>query len=117
MTMPTASLLLPRASHARGSVELPGSKSISNRMLLLAALASGTTRITGLLASDDTRYMMQALRDCGIVIESLGPQEAIIHGNADFPQRQADIFLGNAGTAMRSLTGALAVLGGEFTLA
>jgi len=116
MTTPTSSLLLPRANRAQGTVVLPGSKSISNRMLLLAALATGTTRLTGLLDSDDTRYMMQALRDCGIQIESPGAEEAIIHGNPNFPNRQAEIFLGNAGTAMRSLTGALAVLGGDFTL-
>ena len=101
---------LPPARHARGSIRLPGSKSISNRALLLAALARGTTELVGLLDADDTRVMVQALRSLGIVID--GTQ--VTGAGGVFPNRQADLFLGNAGTAFRSLTAALAMSGGEY---
>src|SRR6476620_6862036 len=63
---------LPAARRAAGSVRLPGSKSISNRLLLLAALAGGTTELTGLLEADDTRVMIDALRQLGVGIEGSG---------------------------------------------
>ena len=67
-------LTLPAAQHAEGAVALPGSKSISNRMLLLAALARGTTTLTGLLESDDTKVMLDALRTLGVMIRDIGGQ-------------------------------------------
>ena len=109
---------LQPAMHAKGTVRLPGSKSISNRTLLLAALAEGTTHIKDLLASDDTHVMLMALQKLGIKWEQIGEsQDYIVHGiNSVLPIHQADLFMGNAGTAIRPLTAALAVLGGDYTL-
>lgn len=109
---------LQPAMHASGTVRLPGSKSISNRTLLLAALASGTTTILDLLASDDTHVMLMALQKLGVKWEQVGESSNyVIHGAAGaFPVHQADLFMGNAGTAIRPLSAALAVLGGDYTL-
>ena len=107
---------LPRARQARGVVALPGSKSISNRVLLLAALAAGSTDISGLLDSDDTRVMLAALRQLGVEIADGGPGRATVTGAGRFPAGQADLFLGNAGTAFRPLTAALALMGGQYRL-
>ena len=113
----TAFLDLPPLRAVSGAVRLPGSKSISNRVLLLAALCAGRTVVHDLLDSDDTRVMLDALRQlgCGVAVEGA---RAVIDGigaRADRPLR-ADLFLGNAGTAMRPLAAALAVLGGNYTL-
>jgi 3-phosphoshikimate 1-carboxyvinyltransferase len=109
---------LQPAMHAQGAVKLPGSKSISNRTLLLAAIASGTTHIHELLASDDTHVMLMALQKLGIKWEQVGEsQDYIVHGtDGRLPVHHADLFLGNAGTAIRPLTAALAVIGGDYTL-
>jgi 3-phosphoshikimate 1-carboxyvinyltransferase len=109
---------LQPATRARGSVHLPGSKSISNRILLLSALASGTTDIRQLLASDDTHVMLMALQKLGVKWEQVDvSQDYSVHGvDGVLPVHQADLFMGNAGTAIRPLTAALAVLGGDFTL-
>lgn len=109
---------LSPALHAQGIVRLPGSKSISNRILLLAALAQGTTQIFDLLASDDTHVMLMALQKLGVRWEQVGDtQQYIVHGvNGVLPVHQADLFMGNAGTAIRPLTAALAVIGGDYTL-
>lgn len=107
---------LPPLIGAGGTVLLPGSKSISNRVLLLAALAEGDTRITGLLDSDDTRVMLSALHALGVSVATQGA-DTIVHGcGGHFPTRRADLFMGNAGTAIRPLTAALALLGGRYTL-
>jgi 3-phosphoshikimate 1-carboxyvinyltransferase len=111
---------LPPLLAAAGRVQLPGSKSISNRVLLLAGLAAGTTAIHDLLDSDDTQVMLAALAQLGCGIErrdgvlrvgGLG-ERLVVH--------RADLFLGNAGTAMRPLTAVLALLaalqGGHFEL-
>lgn len=103
--------------HVEGVVRLPGSKSISNRTLLLAALAEGTTTIHDLLASDDTLVMLGALRSLGIQWEQLDERTHVVHGaGGTLPNHEADLFMGNAGTAIRPLTAALAVIGGDFTL-
>jgi 3-phosphoshikimate 1-carboxyvinyltransferase len=103
--------------HAEGTVRLPGSKSISNRTLLLAALAEGTTTIHGLLASDDTLVMLGALHSLGIQWEQQGDHTHVVHGaGGALPVHVADLFMGNAGTAIRPLTAALAVIGGDYTL-
>ncbi|MDL2355770.1 MAG: 3-phosphoshikimate 1-carboxyvinyltransferase [Pseudomonadota bacterium] len=103
--------------HVEGTVRLPGSKSISNRTLLLAALAGGSTTIVDLLASDDTMVMLGALHSLGIQWEQLDERTHIVHGaNGVLPVHQADLFMGNAGTAIRPLTAALAVIGGDYTL-
>jgi 3-phosphoshikimate 1-carboxyvinyltransferase len=142
----TRFLDLPPLASAAGTVRLPGSKSISNRVLLLAGLCAGSTLIHDLLDSDDTRVMLDALRalGCGVIRESpkdaasqRPPPEGIEEsGKATFPRatdavridgiggvlraREADIFLGNSGTSTRSVTAALAVLassqGARFTI-
>ena len=101
-----------------GSVRLPGSKSISNRVLLLAALARGDTRVEGLLLADDVERMVEALGALGIPLERQEHGATIVHGGAgSFPVKRAALFLGNAGTAFRPLTAALAFSGGNYELA
>jgi 3-phosphoshikimate 1-carboxyvinyltransferase len=114
----TAFLDLPPLVGAAGTVRLPGSKSISNRVLLLAALASGTTTIHDLLDSDDTRVMLDALRALGCGIQPAGNTLQItgLGGQLKPNETLLPLFLGNAGTAMRPLTAALSLLGGEFEL-
>jgi 3-phosphoshikimate 1-carboxyvinyltransferase len=112
----TAFLDLPALSHAQGMVKLPGSKSISNRVLLLAALSAGRTLVHDVLDSDDTRVMLDALRQLGCTVEKSRDTVAITGLGGKAPLSPAKLFLGNAGTAMRPLTAALAVLGGDFTL-
>ena len=109
---------LPPLRRAAGTVRLPGSKSISNRTLLLAALAEGTTDIHDLLDSDDTRVMLDGLRRLGVGLQSTGLNRWHVTGvGGAFPVKQADLFLGNAGTAFRPLTAALALSQGTYTLA
>ena len=112
----TAFLDLPPLATAGGRVRLPGSKSISNRVLLLAALSEGTTEVHDLLASDDTRVMLDALVAIGCIVEEGGDAVRITGLGAAPPRSPAKLFLGNAGTAMRPLAAALALLGGEFEL-
>lgn len=114
----TAYLDLAPARVMRGNVTLPGSKSISNRVLLLAALAEGRTLIHDLLDSDDTRYMLEALAKLGVAIDRKpGSQTVTVDGCAGiFPVKRADLFLGNAGTAVRPLTAALAVMDGHYRI-
>ena len=105
-------------ARVNGTVALPGSKSISNRTLLLAALAQGTTEVKGLLAADDIHYMLEALKTLGIQWEQQGDsRDFIVQGAAgSFPVKSAELFLGNAGTAFRPLTAALALSQGHYTL-
>ena len=119
-----AFLDIPPLQSAHGTVQLPGSKSISNRVLLLAGLCSGTTTLAGVLDSDDTRVMLAALQKIGCELERHDISTVTITGiGAQLPPgvaQQSDapleLFLGNAGTAMRPLTAALAMLGGHFLL-
>ena len=124
----TAFLDIPSLQQAGGTVTLPGSKSISNRVLLLSAFCEGSTWVHDLLDSDDTRVMLVALRQLGCVVEPKpGTNSVCITGlgqrTADGksaglkkPSTAIEFFMGNAGTAMRPLTAALAVMGGDFTL-
>ena len=112
----TGFLDIPPLDSAAGTVRLPGSKSISNRVLLLAALSEGTTRLHDLLDSDDTRVMLDALRALGCGVRHSGTTVEITGLGDQPPAAHARLFLGNAGTAMRPLTAALAVIGGEFEL-
>ena len=112
----TPFLDLPPLAGASGTVRLPGSKSISNRVLLLAALAGGTTTVHDLLDSDDTRVMLDALAALGCRIERAGAKLRIEGLDGRLRTSGVQLFLGNAGTAMRPLTAALALLGGEFEL-
>jgi 3-phosphoshikimate 1-carboxyvinyltransferase len=116
----TPFLDLPPLQSAQGTVRLPGSKSISNRVLLLAGLSQGTTRVHDLLDSDDTQVMLDALRTLGCGVQPVGDSLHITGIGGRLAVADASLFLGNAGTAMRPLTAALAVLaatqGGHFEL-
>ena len=113
----TAFLDIPPLQGASGTVTLPGSKSISNRVLLLSALCQGTTVVHDLLASDDTRVMLAALRQLGCGVDAQGTTVTITGLGGQLKHHDAiEFFMGNAGTAMRPLTAALAVLGGDFML-
>ncbi|MFN9153114.1 MAG: 3-phosphoshikimate 1-carboxyvinyltransferase [bacterium] len=115
---------LPALSRAAGAIRLPGSKSISNRTLLLCALSEGRTRVLDLLRSDDTARMLDALEGLGVdIVQSVdgsaqgGGLTALVEGcGGNLPVREADLFLGNAGTAFRPLTAALAAVGGHYRL-
>jgi 3-phosphoshikimate 1-carboxyvinyltransferase len=113
-----AYLDLAPAAHARGKVVLPGSKSISNRTLLLAALADGTTTLRGLLDADDVDRMLDALAALGIRLERVaGTRDVVVYGTGGtIPAPSAELFLGNAGTAFRPLTAVLALAGGSYAL-
>jgi 3-phosphoshikimate 1-carboxyvinyltransferase len=101
---------------AKGEVMLPGSKSISNRTLLLAALCEGETLVKNLLKSDDTDVMLAALAKLGVVVERAGEDYRVTGCGGVFPVKEADLFLGNAGTAFRPLTAALAFQQGSYRL-
>ncbi|RYF76095.1 MAG: bifunctional 3-phosphoshikimate 1-carboxyvinyltransferase/cytidylate kinase [Comamonadaceae bacterium] len=107
---------LPPLAAAGGTVRLPGSKSISNRVLLLAALAEGSTAVHDLLDSDDTRVMLEALRRLGVGVREADGVWHIDGLGGRGRLQSAELFLGNAGTAMRPLAAALALSGGEFEL-
>jgi 3-phosphoshikimate 1-carboxyvinyltransferase len=106
------SIELKPMRRAAGTVRLPGSKSISNRVLLLAALAAGDTELHGLLDADDTRVMREALSNLGVRFS----HNKVTGVGGVFPVKKAELFLGNAGTAFRPLTAALAFSGGEYRL-
>jgi 3-phosphoshikimate 1-carboxyvinyltransferase len=117
------SLTLGPLSSANGEIQIPGSKSLSNRILLLAALAKGETKITNLLDSDDIRHMLDALNSLGVNYQlSDDGTSCTVQGvagplsNATSEPISADLFLGNAGTAMRPLTSALCLGKGEYLL-
>lgn len=112
---------LPAVKNAQGMVRLPGSKSISNRILLLAALAEGVTDIHDLLVSDDTARMLGALKDLGVSVVQINDGHYRVKGVGGrfplhFPVTKADLFLGNAGTAFRPLTAVLALAQGYYRL-
>lgn len=109
---------LAPVAHAAGTVALPGSKSISNRTLLLAALADGDTEVRGLLDADDVDLMLEALATLGVAIERHATsRDFLVRGQGGHvPVKAAQLFLGNAGTAFRPLTAALAFAGGSYEL-
>ena len=111
-----AYLDIPPLMSVSGTVRLPGSKSISNRVLLLAALSEGTTKVHDLLASDDTEVMLTALKQLGCKLEQRGDSVTIEGLGGRLSNDNIQLFMGNAGTAMRPLTAALAMLGGAFEL-
>lgn len=112
-------LLLNPIGKINGEVFLPGSKSLSNRALLIAALANGKTKITNLLASDDIKHMLNALTSLGVdySLSDCGTECTVIGNNGFFNvNKSLELYLGNAGTAMRPLCAALAASEGEFIL-
>jgi 3-phosphoshikimate 1-carboxyvinyltransferase len=112
----TAFLDIPPLTTAGGTLVLPGSKSISNRLLLLSALSQGTTTLHDLLDSDDTRVMLDALQILGCGVRQSGTTVEIDGLGGQPGNKKAALFMGNAGTAIRPLTAALAVMGGEYEL-
>ena len=112
------SLTLKPARMVDGVVQLPGSKSLSNRLLLLSSLARGRTEVHNLLESDDTQYMTAALETLGIglTFTEQGTRCLVASNGGPFNVTRADLFLGNAGTAIRPLCAALCLGEGEFTL-
>jgi 3-phosphoshikimate 1-carboxyvinyltransferase len=113
-------LLVTPIKSLDGTVTLPGSKSLSNRCLLLAALSEGTTRVDNLLESDDIRYMLEALDKLGVPVERVDETSVIVTGQGgpiNAPSEEiCELFLGNAGTAMRPLAAALCMGKGDFVL-
>jgi 3-phosphoshikimate 1-carboxyvinyltransferase len=107
---------IPPLTQAGGKARLPGSKSISNRVLLLAALSQGKTAIHAVLASDDTAVMLSALKQLGCNIAQTGDTVFVDGLGGRLIHKKSQLFMGNAGTAMRPLTAALAMLGGEYEL-
>ena len=104
-----------------GTVTLPGSKSLSNRCLLLAALSDGNTKVDNLLESDDIRYMLEALDTLEVPVERHSAESVTVTGqagpiNSPKPEEVCELFLGNAGTAMRPLAAALCMGNGKFVL-
>ncbi|MBX6772550.1 MAG: 3-phosphoshikimate 1-carboxyvinyltransferase, partial [Chloroflexi bacterium] len=116
--LPSAIMIRPAVRPIDATVRLPGSKSYTNRALLLAAMASGSSLIRGALFSDDTSYMAAALRALGIPVEERPEEEAIMVTGASgtVPVDHADLFVGNAGTAARFLTAFVALGRGRFRI-
>jgi 3-phosphoshikimate 1-carboxyvinyltransferase len=108
--------LLPVRAGLAGQIALPGSKSITNRVLLIAALAQGKSRISGALKSDDTTYMARALRQLGVTVEDAGHTDFVVTSTGTLTPSQEPLFLGNAGTAVRFLTAAAANIKGTTVL-
>ncbi|CAM5765261.1 3-phosphoshikimate 1-carboxyvinyltransferase [Labrys miyagiensis] len=105
--------VLPPDHPLKGRVVPPGSKSITNRALLVAALAKGTSHLTGALKSDDTRYMALALQAMGVSIEEPDATSFTVAGSGHLRKPEGPLFLGNAGTATRFLTAAAALVEGD----
>src|ERR1700693_2810524 len=108
--------LIPKIERLNGSVTAPPSKSYSVRALLLGAMAEGTTTITNCLDSDDTRYALEALRTIGCEIAGSFKDGVRIGPRKSMSANEVPIFVGNAGTTMRFLTGWLAFTPGRFLL-
>jgi 3-phosphoshikimate 1-carboxyvinyltransferase len=107
---------IPRVDHLDATVTAPPSKSYSVRALLLSALAEGTTRVTNCLDADDTRYALEALRTIGFAIRGNFKEGVEIGERVSMSANDVELFVGNAGTAMRFLTGILAFVPGRFIL-
>ncbi|MGE4596662.1 MAG: 3-phosphoshikimate 1-carboxyvinyltransferase [Methylophilaceae bacterium] len=109
--------LLKATNSANGSIELPGSKSITNRIFLMAALSNEQTLIKDYLDSDDTKQMLTALKLLGVNYQIINKKDILMDGvGLKFPNQTADLFLGNAGTAFRPLTAVLSLMGGNYRL-
>ncbi|KKC38736.1 3-phosphoshikimate 1-carboxyvinyltransferase [Devosia epidermidihirudinis] len=112
-SLPPALAITPPTHPLVGRVSPPGSKSITNRALLLAALAKGTSRLTGALKSKDTVLMAAALRQMGVTVEEPDATSFVVTSSGRLQQPTEPLVLGNAGTATRFLTAAVATVDGE----
>src|SRR5262245_30151619 len=110
--------ITPARGPIRGRIRPPGSKSITNRALVCAALAEGTSTLTGALDSDDTRVMIDSLGRLGIRVESKDEgRTLIVHGcGGEIPAKEAELFVGNSGTTIRFLTAVCALGNGKYRL-
>lgn len=107
----------PLTKSVQAVVEIPGSKSITNRALILAALAEGSSRLYGALDAEDTRVMLNALQQLGIqAIWEAATVLSVVGAGGNIPTDKADLFLGNSGTSMRFLTALCALGQGDYTL-
>src|SRR5687768_3380263 len=108
--------MIPVSRPIDAVVAVPGSKSITNRTLPIAALARGESILRGMLFSDDTRYMAEALAALGLTIETDHAAETarVVGGGGSFPRDRAGLFVGNSGTTMRFITAMLAVGKGTY---
>lgn len=114
---PRESITIAPITTAAGTVQLPGSKSISNRALFLAAMAQGKTTLTGLLRADDTERMLDALKTLGIPVSFDNDTQVTVTGcGGRIPVKEGELFIGNAGTATRTLTALLAFAGGNYRI-
>lgn len=110
-------IILKPSNVIQSEISLPGSKSISNRILLIASLASGSTIIKNLLISDDTKVMLSALNDLGVVISENNLTEYLVRGIENFyKNKKLNLFIGNSGTSIRMLTAVLAFNQGIYKL-
>ncbi len=116
MLSDAAVAVMPPRSALHGSVRLPGSKSVTNRVLLLGALARGSSRLTGAGKSDDTAHMACALRAMGVLVEEPDPTTFLVTGTGGLRAPPGPVFLGNAGTAMRFLAAAAVLADGAVLL-
>lgn len=116
MSAPATVTVVPPARALQGRVAPPGSKSITNRALLLAALAKGTSRLSGALKSDDTRHMSNALRLMGVTVDEPDATTFVVTSSGRLQAPAEPLFLGNAGTAVRFLTAAVSTVAGEVLL-
>jgi 3-phosphoshikimate 1-carboxyvinyltransferase len=115
----TLEKIIIKASNIKpGNIYLPGSKSITNRILLLASLSWGETKISNMLFSDDTMIMISSLQKLGIDISfNESDKTCFVQGSSNFfPNKNLELYLGNAGTAMRPLTAVLAFNNGNYLL-
>jgi len=112
------SLNLKQSNVKAGIINLPGSKSISNRVLLISALGKGEIKIKNLLFSDDTKVMIASLKKLGVKIKhNEALKECTILGcNNSFPNKNCELYVGNAGTAIRPLTASLSFNGGKYKI-
>ena len=116
MLSDAAVAVMPPRSALQGSVRLPGSKSVTNRVLLLGALARGSSRLTGAGKSDDTAHMARALRAMGVLVEEPDATTFLVTGTGGLRAPPGPVFLGNAGTAMRFLAAAAVLADGAVVL-
>ena len=112
-------ITLKASKQVRGCIKLPGSKSITNRVLLMAALGCGVTKLIDPLRSEDTDQMINALIKLGVSVKELNDDKNIIEIKGiehNFPNKNTNLFLGNSGTTFRPLTAVLAMMRGDYYL-
>lgn len=116
--MPDFIEIPPATGPVRSTIRPPGSKSLTNRALPIAAVASGRSILHGVLDSDDTRVMIESLIKLGVRIEhDISQQTAIVEGQSGvFPSQTADLFVGNSGTTIRFMAALLGIHGGQYSL-